>query len=163
MANAEYLLDSFPAFAARRNETHVRTQTAIDWAAHGPSARNATSGLKRSAGSPVTSAPKMIGTGCLPRTTLDTASRAACRTSTHPTKWLPSRSGGPAPSSWRDEELDIHHFDRAAGVHRLRVSEALGLRFADITDDGLLIRETKFQRPVWCHCMTPRPRGYGAT
>ena len=26
----------------------------------------------------------------------------------------------------------------------LRVSEALGLKFADITDDGLLIRETKF-------------------
>jgi integrase/recombinase XerD len=26
----------------------------------------------------------------------------------------------------------------------LRISEALGLRFADITDDGLLIRETKF-------------------
>jgi integrase len=28
----------------------------------------------------------------------------------------------------------------------LRVSEALGLKFADITDDGLLIRETKFRK-----------------
>ncbi len=38
MANAEYLLDSFARFATERNETHVHTQTAIDWAVQGPSA-----------------------------------------------------------------------------------------------------------------------------
>jgi integrase/recombinase XerD len=38
MANAEYLLDSFARFAAERKETHVRAQTAIDWATQAASA-----------------------------------------------------------------------------------------------------------------------------
>ena len=33
MLNAEYLLRSFAAFATERGQTHVHTQTAIDWAA----------------------------------------------------------------------------------------------------------------------------------
>jgi integrase/recombinase XerD len=37
MSNAEYLLKSFAAFAAERQQTHVQMQTAIDWAALGPS------------------------------------------------------------------------------------------------------------------------------
>src|SRR5581483_10095051 len=37
MQNAECLLKSFAAFAAERGQTRVHTQTAIDWAAHGPS------------------------------------------------------------------------------------------------------------------------------
>lgn len=32
----------------------------------------------------------------------------------------------------------------------LRISEALGLRFADITADGLLIREIKFRKYLAC-------------
>ena len=36
MSNAEYLLKSFAVFAAERGQTHVRTQTAIDWATLGP-------------------------------------------------------------------------------------------------------------------------------
>ena len=46
MANAEYLLDGFARFAAGRNETHVRTQTAIDWAAAGASAARRDERLK---------------------------------------------------------------------------------------------------------------------
>jgi integrase/recombinase XerD len=50
MLNAEYLLKSFAAFATERGQTHVRVQTAIDWAARGPSvtqrdARNADSAV----------------------------------------------------------------------------------------------------------------------
>ena len=41
MLNAEYLLKSFAAFAAERGQKHVHTQTAIDWAALGPSTANA--------------------------------------------------------------------------------------------------------------------------
>ena len=37
MLNTEYLLKSFAAFATKRGQTHVHTQTAIDWAARGPS------------------------------------------------------------------------------------------------------------------------------
>ena len=44
MQNAECLLKSFAAFAAEREQTHVHTQTAIDWAACGPLSRNAMPG-----------------------------------------------------------------------------------------------------------------------
>jgi integrase/recombinase XerD len=37
MSTAECLLKSFAAFAAERGQTHVETQTAIDWAALAPS------------------------------------------------------------------------------------------------------------------------------
>jgi hypothetical protein len=46
MANAEYLLHNFTRFAAERNEPHVRTQTAIDWAAQGASAARRNERLK---------------------------------------------------------------------------------------------------------------------
>ena len=36
MSTAECLLKSFAAFAAERGQTHVVSQTAIDWAALGP-------------------------------------------------------------------------------------------------------------------------------
>ena len=41
MSNAEYLLNSFAAFAAERGQTHVHAQTAIDWAASRPWAQAA--------------------------------------------------------------------------------------------------------------------------
>ena len=36
MSSAEYLLRSFAAFAAEHGQSHVQVQTAIDWAALGP-------------------------------------------------------------------------------------------------------------------------------
>ena len=46
MLNAEYLLKSFAAFATERGQTHVRMQTAIDWAARGPSVAQRDARLK---------------------------------------------------------------------------------------------------------------------
>lgn len=46
MQNAECLLKSFAAFAAEREQTHVHTQTAIDWAARGPSVAQRDARLK---------------------------------------------------------------------------------------------------------------------
>jgi integrase/recombinase XerD len=46
MLNAEYLLRSFAAFATERGQTHVHTQTAIDWAAWGPSVAQRDARLK---------------------------------------------------------------------------------------------------------------------
>ena len=46
MLNAEYLLKSFVAFATERRQTHVHTQTAIDWAARGPSVAQRDARLK---------------------------------------------------------------------------------------------------------------------
>jgi len=147
MANAEYLLDSFARFAAERNETHVHTQTAIDWAVQGPSAAQR-----------------------------DERLRAICRFAHHvrvedgrhelpPANYLGHRKTRRMPYIYSSNE--IGHLLEAAGrlgprgamraqtyatliallaATGLRVSEALGLRFADITDDGLLIRKTKFRK-----------------
>jgi integrase/recombinase XerD len=46
MLNAEYLLKSFAAFATERGQTHVHTQTAIDWASRGPSVAQRDARLK---------------------------------------------------------------------------------------------------------------------
>ncbi len=46
MLNTEYLLKSFAAFATERGQTYVHTQTAIDWAAHGPSVAQRDARLK---------------------------------------------------------------------------------------------------------------------
>ena len=46
MSTAEYLLKSFAAFAAERGQTYVETQTAIDWAALGPSVAQRDARLK---------------------------------------------------------------------------------------------------------------------
>jgi integrase/recombinase XerD len=46
LSNDECLLASFARAAAERNETHVRTRTAIDWAAQGPSAAQRDARLK---------------------------------------------------------------------------------------------------------------------
>src|SRR5271170_2530670 len=46
MLNAEYLLKSFAAFATERGQTHVHPQTAIDWAARGPSVAQRDARLK---------------------------------------------------------------------------------------------------------------------
>ena len=65
MLNGECLLKSFAAFATEGGQTHVHTQTAIDWAARGPSAALCvTSGLKTpgmSCRRPITSAPVRCG------------------------------------------------------------------------------------------------------
>ena len=70
--NAEYLLASFAGFAGERNETHVRTETAIEWAAQGPSAAQRDRRLKTIGSSPVTFTSKMIGTNCRRQITSDT-------------------------------------------------------------------------------------------
>jgi integrase len=145
MANAEYLLESFARFAAERNETHVRKQTAIDWAAQGESRACRNERLK-----------------------------AVCRFARHvcieddrhelpPANYFRCAQTRRMPYIYSSDE--IGRLLKAAGRLRprsamraqtyttliallsctgLRVSEALGLKFSDITDDGLLIRETKF-------------------
>lgn len=147
MINAEYLLASFARFAAERDETLIQAQTAIDWAAQGPSAAQRDARLK-----------------------------AVCRFARHvraeddrhelpPANYFGWRKTRRLPHIYTKGEID--RLIKAAaelgprGALRphtyatllallastgLRISEALGLRFADITADGLLIRETKFRK-----------------
>jgi integrase len=147
MENAEYLLASFSRFAAGRNETHVRTQTAIDWAAHGASAAQRDERLK---------------------TVCRFARHARAEDDRHelpPANYFGYRKTRRMPYIYSSNEigclLEAAGRLRPRGAMRaetyttliallastgLRVSEALGLRFADITDDGLLVRETKFRK-----------------
>jgi integrase/recombinase XerD len=147
MSNAEYLLKSFAAFAARRGQTHVHTQTAIDWATLGPSVAQRDARLK-----------------------------AVCRFVRHvrvddarhelpPAHHFGARKRRRPPHIYSAQEID--HLIEAAlrlrpkgglrpltyatliallSATGLRISEALKLTVADVTGDGLLIRETKFRK-----------------
>jgi integrase len=147
LSNAAYLLASFARFAAERNEMHIRTQTAIDWAVQGPSVAQRDARLK-----------------------------TICRFARHirvedgrhelpPANHFGYRKKRRVPYIYSSSE--INRLIEAAvqletsGALRsrtyatllallattgLRISEALGLRFADITADGLLIRDTKFRK-----------------
>ena len=147
MSNAEYLLKSFGAFAAERGHAHVHTQTAINWAALGPSVAQR-----------------------------DVRLKAVCRFVRHiriedvrhelpPADHFGARKRRRPPHIYSHTELG--RLIETAGQLRpqgglrpltyatliallaatsLRISEALKLTFADISSDGLLIRETKFRK-----------------
>ena len=147
MLNAEYLLKSFAVFAAERGQTHVRTQTAIDWAALGPSVAQR-----------------------------DARLRAVCRFVRHvqvedakhelpPANHFGARKRRRTPHIYAADEigrlveaalrlrpkggLRPHTYATLIALLSatgLRISEALKLTIADVTSDGLLIRETKFRK-----------------
>jgi integrase/recombinase XerD len=147
LLNAEYLLGSFARFAAERNETHVRTKTAMDWAVQGPSVAQRDERLK-----------------------------TVCRFARHvhaeddrhelpPGNHFGYRKRRPVPYIYssgeigrlieataelgRPSALKTQTYATLLGLLAstgLRISEALGLQFADLTADGLLIRETKFRK-----------------
>lgn len=147
MSNAECLLKSFAAFAAERGQTHVETQTAIDWAALGPSVAQR-----------------------------DTRLKAVCRFVRHvqiedarhvlpPANHFGARKRRRTPHIYTADEIGrlvkaalrlgpkgslrpLTHATLIAllSATGLRISEALKLTIADVTSDGLLIRETKFRK-----------------
>jgi integrase/recombinase XerD len=147
LSNAEYLLGSFARFAAARNETHVRPETAIAWAAQAPSVAQRDERLK-----------------------------TVCRFARHvrladerhelpPPNHFGSRKRRRVPHIYSCREIDrliqaALRLDPPSSLKGqtyatlfallvatgLRISEALNLRFTDITADGLLIRETKFRK-----------------
>ena len=147
MLNAEYLLRSFAAFATERGQTHVHTQAAIDWAARGPSVAQRDARLK-----------------------------AVCRFVRHvrvedarhelpPVNHFGARKTRRPPHIYSAAEIDrliegalrlrpkgglrsrtYATLIALLSVTGLRISEALKLTVADMTRDGLLIRETKFRK-----------------
>ncbi len=147
MSNAEYLLKSFAAFAAEHGQTHVQAQTAIDWAALGPSVAQRDARLK-----------------------------AVCRLVRHvrvddawhelpPANHFGARKRRRTPHIYSTDEIDrlveaalrlrpkgglrpltFATLIALLSATGLRISEALRLTVADVTGDGLLIRETKFRK-----------------
>jgi integrase/recombinase XerD len=82
MLNAEYLLKSFAAFATERGQTHVHTQTAIDWAARGPSVVQRDARLKSVCRFVRHVRVEDAGMSCRRSITSAPARRGACRIST---------------------------------------------------------------------------------
>lgn len=147
MLNAECLLKSFAAFAAEHGQTHVRSQTAIDWAALGPSVPQRDARLK-----------------------------AVCRFVRHvqvddarhelpPANHFGARKTRRPPHIYSAKDIDrlietALRLGPKGGLRSLtyatliallaatglRISEALKLTIADVSNDGLLIRETKFRK-----------------
>jgi integrase/recombinase XerD len=147
ISNAEYLLVSFARFAAARDETYIRTETAIAWAAQGPSVAQRDQRLKtvcrfaryvrfedeRHELPPADHfgyrkrrrVPHIYSSG-----EIDRLIQAALQL-------------GPPGSLQAQTYATLLALLAATGM---RISEALHLRFADITADGLLIHETKFRK-----------------
>jgi integrase len=143
----ERLLHHFARWAAARGETHVRTQTATEWAA--------------GARSPWQRERRLRAVATFARH----ARAEDARHEVPPIFVFGHRQLRPVPHIWSPEEvrrlleatsqlaptwpLKPQVFTTLFGLLAstgLRVSEALGLRFSDVTADGLVIRKTKFNK-----------------
>lgn len=147
MSNDEYYLRSFAQFAASRQEQHVRTDTAIDWASQ---------------------AATVAQRHARHRAVCIFARYARQEDSQHetpPANYFGYTKIRRLPHIYSPTEID--HLILAAkqlsprnglrpqtyatlisllAVTGMRVSEALNLLVSDVTPDGLLIRKTKFQK-----------------
>ena len=142
-----YLLRSFAAFAEQRGEGRVHTQTVLDWAALGPSARTRRGRLltirrfaeAMQAEDERHEIPPADAFGCrphryMPHIFTNEQVRNLIRAAR---KLKPRRSFRPIMYSTLFALL---------ATTGLRISEALYLQIADVTADGLLIRATKFRK-----------------
>ncbi len=143
----EYLLRNFASFAAERGEIYIRTRTAVEWAAQAPSEGQRANRLgilrvfarfthAEDAGHEVPCERVFLARRVRYRPFILTPDQLH-ELLTRASKLPPTGSIRP----WTFTTL----FSLLA-VTGLRISEALNLRLTDITDDGLLIRETKFQK-----------------
>lgn len=147
MENEAYYLHSFARFSASRCETHVRTPTAMEWAAGAISPQARERRLRT-----VARFAKYVRT-------------EDPRHQVPPTHVFAHNHVRPLPRIYSTEEirrlleaasrltptgsLRPHTYTTLFGLLAatgLRVSEALALRLDDLTRDGLLIRETKFHK-----------------
>jgi integrase/recombinase XerD len=143
----QYLLHGFASFAAQRGETHIRTCTAIEWATQAPSEGQRANRLgmlrvfarfarAEDAGHEVPSERVFRARRVRYRPFIFTADQLH--------ELLVSASKLPPAGSIRPWTFTT--LFSLLAVTGLRISEALNLRLHDITEDGLVIRETKFQK-----------------
>ncbi len=147
LINNHYLLHSYARFAAERGESHVRTATAITWAAQSPSVMQRDARLK--ALCRFVRFVRLEDEGH----ELPPAEHFAC----HKRRRL--------PDIYSDAELEqlikaalqlgppgaLRPYTYATPIALLsatglRISEALALRFCDVSSESLLIRKTKFRK-----------------
>jgi len=142
-----YLLRSFAAFAEARGETHVRTRSAIAWAALAPSELQRANRLgtirvfarfARAEDSGHEIPPDRVFAPRRARYAPFILSEAQLK------ELLLRAARLPPPQSLRPWTY-CTLFSLLA-VTGLRISEALALTLDDVTADGLVIRQTKFQK-----------------
>lgn len=143
----EGFLRNYARFATARGETHVRAQTALDWAALAASAGQRGRRLEavRIFARHVQAEDmqhEVPPQGVFPRQRLQY--RPFIFTAVQIHQLLEQAARLPPPGSLRPWTY-CTLFSLLA-VTGLRISEALALRFADITADGLVIRTTKFHK-----------------
>jgi integrase/recombinase XerD len=147
LSNAQYLLHSFAAFAADHQQQHVRLATLIDWASRAPSTAQRHARYQT------------VGQFA------EHVHREDPRHELPPPNHFGPRKTRRVPRIYT--ALEIDHLVLAAAqlsvddprrpqtyatlisllaATGLRISEALHLRYGDVTPDGLLIRKTKFQK-----------------
>jgi len=144
---AEGLLRNYARFAATRGETHVRARTALDWAALAPTAHQR--GRRLEAVTIFARHAQVEDTqhevppqGVFRRQRLPY--RPFIFTAVQTRQLLEGAAHLPPADSLRPWTY-CTVFSLLA-ITGLRISEALALRFEDVTADGLLIRETKFRK-----------------
>jgi integrase/recombinase XerD len=141
----EYLLHDFAAFAAQRCETHIRTRTAIEWAARAPSEGQRANrlGILRVF---ARFAHAEDAHHEVPCERVFVRRRIRYRpfifTSDQLQELLVRASKIPPTGSIRPWTFTT--LFSLLAVTGLRISEALNLRLHDISDDGLVIQQTKF-------------------
>jgi integrase len=147
LASAEPLLRSFARYAEARGDLHMLRDTARDWAAQAGTPRQRARRLRLLVGlarflhaeDPRHEIPpRPLSCPTPPRPLPYLFAPEALRRLVHAAAQLPPR-----------RSLRPHTFRTLFGllaVTGLRISEALALRLADVTRDGLLIRETKFHK-----------------
>jgi len=148
MKQAQYHLHSFARFASERGENHIRSQTVIEWAAGAPSssarekrirtlhrfARYIRAEDKNHELPPTrifaSGIPRRPMPYILPPDEIKQILQAAFKL-------------GPAGSI---KPLTYYTLFGLLAATGLRISEALSLRIDDITEDGLVILESKFHK-----------------
>jgi len=144
----EYLLRRFVEFAAIRGDSHVRSQTVLDWATSASSPHERERRLR------VVAAFARHARADDAAHEIPTVGLFACRRRERPLPHIYS------PSEFRSilraasqlgprGTLRPHTYYTLFGLLMctgLRISEALALRLTDVTADGLMVRETKFRK-----------------
>ncbi len=147
LLNTRYLLRSFAKFCTEHQETHVRTKAAINWASQAASlaqrhtryetVRRFSNYIRLEDSRHESLPPNHFG-----------------YRKTRPVPYIYSPSGIKrlilaASQLHPQDSLRPHTYVALISLLAatgLRISEALGLLFSDITPNGLLIRKTKFQK-----------------
>lgn len=147
LRDREYFLKSFARFAEQRGDTHVRAATAVEWSAQGPSAGQRARRLRMIIGLARHLAAEDRRHEVPPDGVFGhhRERRLPFLFSAEDTRRL-------IAAAWA---LPLAHSARSwvyatlfalLAATGLRISEALGLRLRDLTEDGLVIRQTKFKK-----------------